>query len=300
MILYGCAVTDGDTFARCAEAGVRRLTTAAGDAELLAQPSVGSVARNYNLLLGRAAERDDLEALVLLHQDVEIVDPGFSATVRSTFADPEVAIAGCAGAIGVRGLAWWEGSITWASVTQRYEEFGGGGEIPGVSWGRDAKPSYVGTGEVDAIDGCVIVLSPWAVRSLRFDEELARRHGYDVDICLQARAAGRKVVTADLRVVHHHSLDLLPDPEEWIQAHIALAEKWEGQLGIAGADGDSAEWRRRALRAEAEAAAYRLRMGAAELQRNDARGKLLETLKSPSWTLTEPVRRLGARFRRSR
>ena len=76
------------------------------------------------------------------------------------------------------------------------------------------------------------MLSPWAVRNLRFDEQLARRHGYDVDICLQARAAGRKVVTADLRVVHHHSLDLLPDAEEWIQAHIALAEKWEGQLGI--------------------------------------------------------------------
>jgi GT2 family glycosyltransferase len=295
MILYGCAVTDGDVFARCAEAGVRRLTDAGG--ELLAQPSVGSVARNYNLLRDRAAEHPDLEALVLLHQDVEIVDPRFAQTVRETLADPEVAIVGCAGAIGVRGLAWWEGSITWASVTQRYEEFGGGGEIPGISWRPDdERRGYVGTGEVDAIDGCLIVLSPWAVRNLGFDEQLARRHGYDVDICLQARAAGRKAVTADLRVVHHHSLDLLPDTEAWIQAHIALAEKWEGRLGI-GAEGD---WRRRALRAEAEASAYRLRMGAAELQRDDARGKLLDTWRSPSWTWTEPVRRLGARIRRSR
>ena len=254
--------------------------------------------RNYNLLRERAAERSDLEALVLLHQDVEIVDPRFAQTVRDTLADPDVAVAGCAGAIGVRGLAWWEGSITWASVTQRYEEFGGAGEVPGVSWrADDGHRGYVGTGEVDAIDGCLIVLSPWAVRNLSFDEQLARRHGYDVDICLQARAAGRKVVTADLRVVHHHSLDLLPDAEEWIQAHIALAEKWEGQLGIGEESGD---WRRRALRAEAEASAYRLRMGAAELQRNDARGKLLETWRSPSWTWTEPMRRLGARIRRSR
>jgi hypothetical protein len=296
MILYGCAVTDGDVFARCAEAGVRRLADAGG--ELLAQPSVGSLPRNYNLLRERAAERSDLEALVLLHQDVEIVDPRFAQTVRDTLADPDVAVAGCAGAIGVRGLAWWEGSITWASVTQRYEEFGGAGEVPGVSWrADDGHRGYVGTGEVDAIDGCLIVLSPWAVRNLSFDEQLARRHGYDVDICLQARAAGRKVVTSDLRVVHHHSLDLLPDAEEWIQAHIALAEKWEGQLGIGEESGD---WRRRALRAEAEASAYRLRMGAAELQRNDARGKLLETWRSPSWTWTEPVRRLGARIRRSR
>ena len=296
MILYGCAVTDGDVFARCAEAGVRRLSGAGG--ELLAQPSVGSVARNYNLLCERAAEHEDLEALVLLHQDVEIVDLGFPQTVRDALADPDVAIVGCAGAVGVRGLAWWEGSITWASVTQRYEEFGGGGEIPGISWRRDDhERGYVGTGEVDAIDGCLIVLSPWAVRNLRFDEQLARRHGYDVDICLQARAADRKVVTADLRVVHHHSLDLLPDAEEWIQAHIALAEKWQGQLGIGEGAGD---WQARALRAEAEASANRLRLGAAELQRNDARGKLLDTWRSPSWTWTEPMRRLGARIRRSR
>ena len=67
----------------------------------------------------------------------------------------------------------------------------------------------------------------------------------------------------------------------------------------AGADGRRLA-AARALRAEAEAAAYRLRMGAAELQRNDARGKLLETWKSPSWTSTEPVRRLGARLRKSR
>ena len=76
MILYGCAVTDGETFARFAEPGIRRLTDAEPDSELLAQPSAGSIVRNYNLLRDRAAEREDLEALVLLHQDVEIVDPG--------------------------------------------------------------------------------------------------------------------------------------------------------------------------------------------------------------------------------
>ena len=110
--------------------------------------------------------------------------------MREALADPEVAVAGCAGAIGVRSLAWWEGSVTWASLTQRYEEFGGGGEIPGISWARERRRAYVGTGEVDAIDGCLIVLSPWAVRNLRFDEALARRHGYDVDICMQARPQG--------------------------------------------------------------------------------------------------------------
>ena len=81
------------------------------------------------------------------------------------------------------------------------------------------------------------------------------------------------MVTANLRVVHHHSLELLPDAEEWIQAHIALAEKWEGQLGTARGP---VSWRERALRAEAEASAYRLRMGYAELQRTTRRAQALD------------------------
>src|SRR3954452_18831547 len=129
MIVYACAVTDGNVFARCAEPGLRRVDDGAPGAEVLAQPSAGTISRNYNLLCERVADREDLEALVLLHQDVEIADPDFSAKIRTALADPDVAIAGCAGAVGVRSLAWWEGAVTWASVTQRYEEYGGG-EIP--------------------------------------------------------------------------------------------------------------------------------------------------------------------------
>jgi hypothetical protein len=297
MIFYGCAVTEGDTFARFAEAGVRRLTAVDSEAELIAQPSAGSIFRNYNLLCERVAARSDLEALVLIHQDVEIVDPDFAVNVRRALADPEVAIVGCAGAVGVRSIAWWEGSVTWSSLTQSYDEVGGPGEIPGLSWREDSVPAYAGTGEVDSIDGCVIVLSPWAVRNLRFDESIGRQHGYDLDICLQARAAGKRVVTESLRVVHHHSLELLSDPEAWIQAHVAVAEKWEGTLGDRGGEPD---WRRRALRAEAEASAYRLRMGGTELQRDDARGKLVLTWGSASWRLTAPLRALGRTLRRSR
>ena len=295
MIVYACAVNDGDVFARCAEPGIRRVVDADADARMLAQPSAGTIFRNYNLLCEQVAGRDDLEALVLLHQDVEIADPEFSGKVRRSLADPDVAIVGCAGAVGVRSLAWWEGSITWASVTQRYSELGGG-EIEGVSWRAESAPSYTHAGEVDVIDGCLIVLSPWAVRNLRFDESIGGAHGYDVDICLQARAAGRKVVAEDLRVVHHHSLELLSDPEDWIRAHLALAEKWEGEF-----DRDRAgDWRARARRAEAEASSYRLRMGMAQLQRDAALAMVDRAQRSVSWRLTRPLRALGGRLRRGR
>ena len=73
-------------------------------------------------------------------------------------------------------------------------------------------------------------LSPWAVRNLRFDESLGQLHGYDLDFCLQVREAGRKVMTADFRAIHHHSLELVSDPEGWIEAHIKVADKWEGRM----------------------------------------------------------------------
>ena len=68
-------------------------------------------------------------------------------------------------------------------------------------------------GEVDTVDGFVLALSPWAVPNVRFDESLGRLHGYDFDFCLQVRAPGRKVVTADFRVIHNHSLDLVTNPD---------------------------------------------------------------------------------------
>ncbi len=297
MIVYGCAVTDGDEFARCAEPGIRRVLDADASSELLALPSTGSIFRNYNLIRERAAAREDLEALVLVHQDAEIVDAECSAKIREALADPEVAVVGCAGAVGVRSMAWWEGAITWASFTHRYEEMGGG-EIPAISWRGEDAPAYTATGEVDAVDGFLMALSPWATRELSFDESLGGNHGYDVDICLQARAAGRKVVTADLRVVHHHSLELLDEPEAWIRAHAALAEKWDGRLG--GADTQNGDWRERARRAEAEAAAYRLMMGGAELQRDAARRQLDLTRQTTSWRATAPLRALTERLRRRR
>ena len=50
-----------------------------------ARPGLGdaSIFRNYNLLLEEASKLEDLEALVLVHQDAEIVDAEFCAKVRS-------------------------------------------------------------------------------------------------------------------------------------------------------------------------------------------------------------------------
>ena len=297
MFVFATAVTDPDVFERAAGAGVRRLQADDPDVELIVFASVGSLFRNYNLILDQVKDRDDVEALVLIHQDAEIHDPQFIPKVKLALSDPDVAVVGCAGAVDVRSIAWWEGSITWASFTHRYEELGGG-EIPAFSWMTEALPPYAKLGEVDSIDGFVMALSPWAMRELRFDESLGKIHGYDFDFCMQVREAGKKVVTADLQVVHHHSLTLIEDVESWITAYMTVAEKWNGKLPHNGTRDN--DWEFRARRAEAEASAARLMGGVQELLRV-AHWKEIERMRhSLSWRVTAPLRSLGTRVRARR
>ena len=286
MIVFASSITDPDKYRRCAEPGIR-LASEPGS-EVMAIAAAGSIFRSYNLILDKLADRDDVEAVVLLHQDAEIADPQFCAKLREALRDPDVGVVGCVGAVGVRSIAWWEGSVSWASFVHRYSELGGG-DLPAFSWNGGEMPAYARTGEVDTVDGFVMALPPWTIRNVRFDESLGQLHGYDFDYCLQVREAGHKVVTADFKVIHHHSLDLIGQPETWIEAHARVAEKWDGRMpGVGGAGGD---WKARARRAEAEAAAARAHAVSIQLQ-SDAR--LKEMAESVGWRLTEPLRRLNA------
>jgi hypothetical protein len=148
---------------------------------------------------------------------------------------------------------------------------------------------------VESVDGLLLVLSPWAVRELRFDETLRRNWGHDVDFCRQARAAGRRVVTADLRVIDHHPLELVDEMAVWVDAHVDLASKWEE-------DGPDGDWKPRARRAEAEREAERA-IAYSNALIHDARVAELErelaaVTSTLAWRVTEPLRRANALRRR--
>jgi hypothetical protein len=257
MIAFGCSITSPEAYERFAGPGIR--LAAEPDSRVFAHSAAGTIFRSYNLILEQVAALADLEALVLLHQDAEIVGADFCAQLRRALSEPDVAVVGCVGAAGVRSIAWWEGA-----VTRR--------------------------GQVDVLDGFVLALAPWTVRNLRFDESVGTRvRGHELDLCLQARAAGHKVLAADLPVVHRHSEVLVTRPESWMEDHMAVAERW---------DADERDWKARARRAEAQAGAARLE-GASKLLQAYARAEeqerelaaLTDTL---SWRLTEPLRRLNA------
>jgi hypothetical protein len=291
MIAFGTSIIDPEAYRRFAQPGIER--AAEPGAEVFAFAAVGSISRSYNLLLDAAAALPDLEALVLVDQRAEIVDPGLGAVVRAALDDPEVAAVGAIGARGDHGLAWWEGELTGGRVVQRYHQHGGG-ELPAHAWTTIGPP-----GEADVVDGRLLVLSPWAVRNLRFNEALALGHGFDVDYCRQVRATGRRVRTADLAVVwHEDELDLVRDYDVWVEAHLQLAREWDDREPGTGT------WKERARRAEAErevartlaySTAIRLDASLVPLER-----ELAAMTSGRSWRATAPLRRANQLLRRVR
>jgi Glycosyltransferase like family len=182
------------------------------DSLVLAPAGEDAPQRRLNAALDELAYAADLEAAVILHEDVELLSPDSTAIVRRAFDDPSVALAGTVGARSVSGIAWWEG---W-----------GVGKIftPSVPDGEIAAPER--TGAVDALDGTVLCLSPWAVRQLRFDLALSPDfHGYDVDLCFQARYHGRRVEVIDLPARHHHQ-PLMTGGDAWVRNALRFRTRW--------------------------------------------------------------------------
>jgi hypothetical protein len=293
MIAFGSAIQGAEAYAKYAEPGVQRAAEA--DSEIFAFAAVEPIGRTYNLILDQAARRPDLEALVLLHPHTEIVDDELAVKVRAALSDPDVALLGCGGATGVKSIAWWEGSVVASRSIHRYGEFGGG-ELPAFSWTEPSLPPA----EVEAVDGQLLVLSPWAVRNLRFDESLLYSFGFDVDFSLKVREAGRKVMVIDLQAVFHRSVELVRVLDLWAESHIKVAERWDDVLHPS-TDGEEG-WRLRARYAEADREAARAFAFSRSLTL-DARVLELETelerkTASLSWRVTAPLRAVN-RLRRS-
>jgi Glycosyltransferase like family len=211
MIAFAVCIGTRETFERYARPGLATYTEPDSP---LAEIDTDCIFSGYNEALEAFAPNPDLEALVLLHEDVALQDSGFCTKVRNRLADPSVAVIGAIGARRVRSLCWWEG------------------EIHGRVWETRGLIDHGGAcQEVEAVDGLLMVLSPWAVRNLRFDAEgFHGFHGYDVDFCLQARAHGRRVIVDDLSVFHH-TRGGVGDAGEFWRADAILRHKW-ARLGL--------------------------------------------------------------------
>lgn len=180
-----------------------------GDRPLIALWGQTGIAAAYNTILD-AVQRHRLDMLVLVHDDLELVDPDGEAKLLNAVTDPDVALVGVAGGRNVRSLAWWNYETAgWQQINDRILDFG---------------PR---TGDVDSIEGSLMALSPWAITNLRFDETFPGWHGYD-EIGLSARRAGKRVVVADVDTHHHTSLgfDTETSHQAWLAADTRFRRKY--------------------------------------------------------------------------
>lgn len=185
---YGVCVGSPEKFEQIARPGIE--AAMAVSTTVMTRGGQSSIHVAYNSIIDEF-RRSPRRALVLLHDDTEIRDADFEAKVLAALSDPSVAVVGVIGGSRHKKMAWWDGEKR-GRVTDRQQgllDFGGHGDV----W---------------TVDGLLLVLSPWATEHLRFDEgRYDGFHAYDAEICAQARAAGKRVVTVDSDVFHHNDPD---------------------------------------------------------------------------------------------
>lgn len=215
MFVVCIPVTSWPDYRAFALPGVARLRRAAPDTVIVARESHSSYQETVNGILDEITGMSDLEGAVIIHQDVELLDDALTMVLRKAFHDERVAVVGAVGSRDRSGLQWWAG-----------EGRGGRIELPD---GHEPVVINSGLSIVTAVDGMLLALSPWATGALRFDPLFqADFHGYDIDICMQARAHGR-LVGADNIAIRHHQLDGLRDgrARTWVNADVAIRRKWD-------------------------------------------------------------------------
>jgi GT2 family glycosyltransferase len=167
-----------------------------------------SIAEAYNTVLDAHSSYLP-DALVLLHDDLEVIDPRAEEKLLAALRQPDVALVGVVGGGASQGLAWWNDSpVGHQRINSGLIDFG------------------QRTGYVDLLEGSLLAFSPWAIDNLRFDE-VPGFHGYD-EIALQVRAAGMKSYVADVDTFHHTDVGF-KSPEshrEWLRADERVRRKW--------------------------------------------------------------------------
>lgn len=215
MIAFATAVSDEQTYRAVALPSIERVAEA--DSPILTRCGYGTIQQPYNEMMDEVAGVPGLEALILVHQDLALLDGSLPDRARRAFSRPRAGLLGALGGRTSRLHCWLapERAFGFAIGPNRREP-----ADPRIS---------VGTHEVDGVDGALLVLAPWVVRGLRFGESPdGRFHGYDVDISRRVRAHGGEVLCEDIPCRHHAALK--DDYDEQRAAGVALARMWDAGL----------------------------------------------------------------------
>lgn len=202
---FGCCVGGWDRFARY-------VVPHAAGRPVVALSGQASIAAAYNAILDvyRWSDGGPLDAVILQHDDLEILEPGAEERIVEMFrSQPDIGLIGVAGGSARSGLGWWNCDPVGAQRTDAMM----------IDFGARE-------GNVDLLEGSFLAFSWWAVKELRF-EQRPGFHGYD-EIAMQAACKGMRVVVADVATHHHTALgfDNEASHEDWLAADQWFRQKW--------------------------------------------------------------------------
>lgn len=184
------------------------------DSLILTRNGHDSIQQPYNEMLEEAAAREDLEMLILMHQDLELLDDSLLERVRPLLADSGVGLVGIFGGRRPPALLFGE-----------EDRRRGRSVTPMVDTHHSAGPH-----EVEVVDGVLLAIAPWVVRSVRFNESLAGDfHGYDIDFSLRVRSMGGRIICTDAPYFHHMERPW-NDSDQVRRAGYTLAKMWDPAL----------------------------------------------------------------------
>ncbi|HTQ21891.1 glycosyltransferase [Mycobacterium sp.] len=213
MFAIGVCVGSQDKFDQWAQRGIDLIGEP--DTKVIALSGQPSIFVGYNRILSEARTLEGLEGLILIHEDVYIRDPDCLATLRNTFAEPDVGVVGVYGCVSPKSLAWHSQDDTRGAV-------------------EDARWMLVASNEpedVTVLDGLFLALSPAAVAALDFDESrFDGWHGYDADICLQARKRRMRVRVEPIDV-YHATKGTYGSRTSFVRTDLLFRAKW-GDSGL--------------------------------------------------------------------
>lgn len=216
MFVFGVHIASQETFDRHCLPAIASFGGA--DATLITSRDT-PIATTYNEMLAASLEMEDVEAVVLLREDVEIADPHFLAKVRDAFArDPRLAVIGPVGGNGSPALRWWQAAHA-LDRTGRAAAVDGGAREPRA---------------VDCVDGLCMILRPHLAARLRFDDvTFTGSSGYDVDYCFRVRDEGFGVGVEPIDVIQHGRAHAGDDDDPFRSAAAAWQGKRAADLGAA-------------------------------------------------------------------
>lgn len=200
-VSYGCCVGSWDKF-------TANVAPRTAGRPMMALAGQTGIVKAYNAILDTHRENPP-DALILLHDDLELTDPDAEAKFLAALADPNVALVGVAGG-GGDSLYWWQHEPVGHQLT----------DVMNIDFGQR-------TGDVTLIEGSVMALSPWLIATLRFDPQFTGFHGYD-EIGQQVKAAGKRVVVIDVDTHHHNPMGYASE-ESAAMCRLAASlyqEKW--------------------------------------------------------------------------